>query len=118
MVKERDVVCREADEESVRGTEENEKKRKEKAEAADRAMQVTRIREVKMTELAVFFWCGFEGSEREPALKERREADGSPCDGFVDVETESEPIFNFHFLFLSIWKNKREARPGDAIYIK
>jgi hypothetical protein len=61
LVKERDVDCREADEVFVRGTEEEEKKRKAKAEAAERAMQVTRIREVKMTELAVFFWCGFEG---------------------------------------------------------
>lgn len=82
MVNGRVVVCREADEISVGGTEgeeeeeEEEKKRKAKAEAAERAMQVTSTREMKMMELVVFLWCGLEGSVAESVLKERREVDG------------------------------------------
>ena len=89
MVKGRDVVCREANEAPVRGAEEEEKRRRAKAEAAERAMHATRMRDLKMTEVAVFLWCG-------AVLKERREAyglDGSSswvgiCVGFVDAETE------------------------------
>lgn len=111
MVNGRAVVCREADEISVGGTEgeeeEEEKKRKAKAEAAERAMQVTSTREMKMMELVVFLWCGLGGSVAESVLKERREVDGlggssrvGICVGFVDVKAEPEPMFSFHFLFL------------------
>lgn len=81
MVNGRVVACREADGISVGVTEgdeeeEEEKKRKAKAEAAERAMQVTSTREMKIMELVVFLWCGLEGSVVESVLKERREVDG------------------------------------------
>lgn len=80
MVNGRVVACREADGVSVGVTEgdeeEEEKKRKAKAEAAERAMQVTSTREMKIMELVVFLWCGLEGSVVESVLKERREVDG------------------------------------------
>lgn len=80
MVNGRVVACGEADGISVGVTEgdeeEEEKKRKAKAEAAERAMQVTSIREMKIMELVVCLWCGLEGSVVESVLKERREVDG------------------------------------------
>lgn len=79
MVNGRVVACKEADGISVavtEGDEEEEKKRKAKAEAAERAMQVTSTREMKIMELVVFLWCGLEGSVVESVLKERREVDG------------------------------------------
>lgn len=80
MVNGRVVACREAEGISVGVTEgdeeEEEKKRKAKAEAAERAMQVTSIREMKIMELVVCLWCGLEGSVVESVLKERREVDG------------------------------------------
>jgi hypothetical protein len=80
LVSGRVVACREAEGISVGvaegDEEEEEKKRKAKAEAAERAMQVTSTREMKIMELVVFLWCGLEGSVAESVLKERREVDG------------------------------------------
>jgi hypothetical protein len=80
LVNGRVVACREAEGISVGvaegDEEEEEKKRKAKAEAAERAMQVTSTREMKIMELVVFLWCGLEGSVAESVLKERREVDG------------------------------------------
>lgn len=82
-----------------------EKKRKAKAKAAEKAMQEMRMREMMMMEVEDL-WAGI--AEEESVLKERREAEGGSSSsvgtaiGFVESKTcgeGSDPIFKIERRF-------------------